>query len=238
MYGKEEVELMQSIQAKGKARSAYSNQVISFIQSKGGAGKSTLLSTLAKRMHRDGAKLFVIDTDEQKDSYYFCRDMDYENVDWAFIDDLEKLKTQMPKIKEYGYDAILIDTVGVNSPVTKEIAILSDLVFVPSKDDPLTMKGAARTFKRLKEIGMDHKCLSVLMDTDPNTRLSKRTTEYFDSIGIERLPVHIKHLIGFKEMMIDDSAGNSGPTYKAIEALMYSLQVRLKIDFYSKKTGE
>jgi len=214
-------------------------QVISIIQSKGGAGKTTLLIALATAMANDGARIAVIDTDPQKNTYDFCEAYPNFNFDYEYITDANVIGPVINKLKESGYDAIFIDTAGFDSSMVTFVTANSDLVLVPSKADQNNVVGAVKTYSLIQSTCMnmnkDIAVYVVMMDIDRATNITKKVVAEILEAKIPLMRTFVGHATGFKEMLTEGIIHKSGATRKNIEALMCELQMKNMLEFYKTK---
>lgn len=220
------------------------NQVISFLQSKGGAGKSTTLATIATHMANDGAKIAIIDTDPNKDTLSFCELSNF-NFEYGFVDNPNNIKPAISQLKETGYDVIFIDTAGADSTLNTYVIANSDLVIIPSKCNKSDAEKAVYTYKRVMAVADNfNKTIPVklvLVDVDHGTNMTESIRKGLNDANMPLLNVNVGHATGFKELASKAIVPKSGPTRKHINSLMCELQMKQLLEFYNKpfkKVGE
>ena len=159
-----------------------------------------------------------------------------ENIDFVFVDEIGKISTVISKLKESGYDAILIDTVGTKEQMSTKIGRESDLVLIPCKEDIFSVKAAMLANKLVNYLNKVHSLqiqpYVVMMDVDDDTTLTAQMIQAMESQNIPRLPVVVKHLTGFKNILVNKNPDKSGPAFRNTESLMYAFQSKGLIDFY------
>lgn len=211
------------------------NQVISFMQTKGGAGKTTSLATIATHMAQDGAKIAIIDTDPNKDTYDFCKMTDY-NFKYAFIDDANKIKPAIKKFKSDGFDAIFFDTAGADSTLNTYVIANSDLIFIPTKCNKSDASKAVATYRRIVAAGDNFNreipAYVLLVDVDHDTNITKGISDGLKRADIPMLNTKVGHATGFKELTSKGVIPKSGAVLRHINSLMCELQMKKLIEFY------
>lgn len=213
-------------------------QVISVVQEKGGAGKTTLLSSLAALMVGDGARVAVIDTDEQQHLSGWAG-KDQLTLDWIYEDNDEKLIPTVKALKKNDppYDAILIDTAGFKSVMAVYAITTANLVLIPSKANEADAKGARRTYSHVQSAAesadKDIPAYVVMMDVDPHTNITQAISDAFDGAGVPRLDTACAHRTGFKEMT-STGRGPEGSAKASMQSVLAEMQKRDLINFYSE----
>lgn len=212
------------------------NQVISLMQTKGGAGKTTSLITIATHMAIDGAKIAIIDTDPNKDTYDFCKMTNY-NFAYAFIDDPNKIKPAIAKFKSDGFDAIFIDTAGADSTLNTYVIANSDLVLIPAKCNKSDASKAVYTYKRViaaaDNFNKEIPAWVLLVDVDHDTNITKGISNGLAKAGIPLLKTKVGHATGFKELTSKGIVPKSGAVLRHINSLMCELQMTGLVEFYN-----
>lgn len=213
-------------------------QVISVVQEKGGAGKTTLLSSLAALMVEDGARVAVIDTDEQQHLSGWAG-KEKIDLDWTYEANDEKLIPTVKALKKADppYDAILIDTAGFKSVMAVYAITAAQLVLIPSKANEADAKGARRTFSHVQSVAesadKDIPAYVVMMDVDTHTNITQAITEAFDGAGVPRLNAVCAHRTGFKEMT-STGQGPHGSAKASMQTVLAEMQTRGLIQYYSQ----
>ena len=105
-------------------------KTIALVNQKGGAGKSTLCQELAVCAENGGAKVAIIDHDEQGSVSQWGKDRESEAP--VIIPASGKPLASFIKLaREKGYDFVFIDTAGKDSPSSYEAMEQADLCLVP-----------------------------------------------------------------------------------------------------------
>ena len=102
-------------------------------------------------MVHDGARVALIDAADRKNLFRWADKRKIETDFMALIDD-EKLVPTVRKLKEQGYDAVLIDTAGYKSAMSIYAIGAANLVLAPSKADEGDAICAMRTFKHIQSV--------------------------------------------------------------------------------------
>jgi len=214
-----------------------SNQVISLMQTKGGAGKSTTLATIATHMASDGAKIAIVDTDPNKDTYDFCKATKYD-FKFAFIDNPNEIKPAISQLKKTGYDAIFFDTAGADSTLNTYVIANSDLVIIPAKCNKSDATKAVATYRRVMaacdNFNKTIETRLLLVDVDHDTRMTNSILSALIKADMPLLNTKVGHATGFKELTSNGSIPKSGAAKNHINSLMCELQMKNLLDFYNK----
>lgn len=176
--------------------------VISAIQQKGGVGKSTLLCALALLLSRDGARVVIIDTDRQKTCADF-HDLADPGFD-VYPETNEDLLRGVVQGLAPKYDAILIDTAGIDSQMVVYVAASSDVVLIPSGASRPDAAGAVRTWKKVQQVqeiaGKPTHVQVVMMNFNPTARITTNVHEAYAAAEAPLYRVGLPTLTGFREM--------------------------------------
>lgn len=212
-------------------------QVISVVQEKGGAGKTTLLETIAAQMVNDGARIALIDTDDRENLYRWAK-KEAINTDYLTVIDDEKLIPTVRKLKESGYDAVLIDTAGYKSATAIYAIGAAHLVLIPSKADEGDAVCAVRTYRHVQAVSenmeKDIPAYVVLTDVDPRTNITKEIQTALQAQHVPLLDVLVGHATGFKEMKSTGTGPIGGTAAREAQKLMATLQECRLLWFYEE----
>ena len=124
-------------------------QTVSFVTQKGGAGKSTTCASLAVAAWQAGRWVFVLELDRQGtlSDWINAREADdgpeFEQIDATALD--KALST----LTGAGYDLVLIDTPGVDSPGVNAAMRVADLALIPCRPTAPDLKGCMPTVQAL-----------------------------------------------------------------------------------------
>ena len=123
--------------------------VIAFVTQKGGSGKSTTAASVAIAAFQAGRKVFMLEMDKQGtlSDWYDSRKIE-EGPDFEQIatKDLDKA---LATLNESGYELVVIDTPGVDSPDNNAIMRASDLCLIPCRPTAADLRGCGPTVQAL-----------------------------------------------------------------------------------------
>jgi chromosome partitioning protein len=127
--------------------------VISFVTQKGGSGKSTTAASIAVAASEQGRRVFVLELDRQgtlsdwTESREAETGPDFERVDAAALD------KAIPTLAGAGYDLVVIDTPGIDSPAANAAMRSADLCLVPCRPTATDLRGCLPTVQSLMRLG-------------------------------------------------------------------------------------
>lgn len=127
--------------------------VISFVTQKGGSGKSTTAASIAVAASEQGRRVFVLELDRQGtlSDWIESREAetgpDFERVDAAALD--KAIRT----LAGAGYDLVVIDTPGIDSPAANAAMRSADLCLVPCRPTATDLRGCLPTVQSLMRLG-------------------------------------------------------------------------------------
>ena len=123
--------------------------VISFVTQKGGSGKSTTAASVAVAAFQQGRRVFMLELDQQGtlSDWVESRQADtgpeFERID----------ATALPKalatLKDAGFDLVVIDTPGIDSPAPNAAMRVSDLCLIPCRPTATDLRGCLPTVQSL-----------------------------------------------------------------------------------------
>jgi chromosome partitioning protein len=127
--------------------------VISFVTQKGSSGKSTTAASIAVAASEQGRRVFVLELDRQGtlSDWIESREAetgpDFERVDAAALD------KAIPTLAGAGYDLVVIDTPGIDSPAANAAMRIADLCLVPCRPTATDLRGCLPTLQSLMRLG-------------------------------------------------------------------------------------
>ena len=127
--------------------------VISFVTQKGGSGKSTTAASIAVAAFEQGRRVFVLELDRQGtlsdwvESRQAETGPDFERVDAAALD--KAIQT----LAGGGYDLVVIDTPGIDSPAANVAMRVADLCLIPCRPTSTDLRGCLPTVQSLMRLG-------------------------------------------------------------------------------------
>lgn len=213
-------------------------QIISGMQSKGGAGKSTLLCCLITVMSRDGAKILGIDADPQQTLLRFHDAGDDPIFD--VISETEPAKL-VPLVDAHraSYDAILIDTPGVESQLIVYAAAVSDLILIPTGPSEPDALGAVKTWDHVKATqamrrGPPPTTFVIMNEYRPNTRVTAHINQALATAAVPLFRTGLPSLSGFKEMH-STGAIPDGAAGRALDDFIDALRAGDHLTYYTDR---
>lgn len=216
-------------------------QIITSVQQKGGSGKTTMLGVLASLMAEDGARVFVVDTDEQRSAFHFCKAVcDHGlDIDFESIIDQNVIVPAVRKLAASGdYDVILIDTPGIDSKQTDVALHLTDLALMPVKPtrpDVYGLVASTKTIERIAELrGKPINAFVVYSDVDKNARITKAWETEIKQLPTPFISSRLYHRTGFREFL---SSGRplAGSAREVGRSFLGALQIENALDFYKQE---
>lgn len=160
---------------------------LSLVTQKGGSGKSTLTASIAVAAAEAGNKVIVIDTDRQGTLDRWAERRDKETPEVVSAIDTDKLPPALKAIEGEGYDVVLIDTAGVDSPSTAAAIRASDLCLIPSRPSPADVEAATPTIATV--VRLDKPFAFILNQCPPRSYRVNETAKALGTLGILAEPV-------------------------------------------------
>lgn len=129
--------------------------VVSFVTQKGGSGKSTTAASVAVAAFQQGRRVFMLELDRQgtlsdwTESRKADEGPDFERVDATALDQA------LLMLKAEGYDLVVIDTAGIDSPATNAAMRAADLCLIPCRPTATDLRGCLPTVQSLIRLEKD-----------------------------------------------------------------------------------
>jgi chromosome partitioning protein len=129
--------------------------VVSFVTQKGGSGKSTTAASVAVAAFQQGRRVFMLELDRQgtlsdwTESRKADEGPDFERVDATALDQA------LSMLKAEGYDLVVIDTAGIDSPATNAAMRAADLCLIPCRPTATHLRGCLPTVQSLIRLEKD-----------------------------------------------------------------------------------
>jgi chromosome partitioning protein len=129
--------------------------VVSFVTQKGGSGKSTTAASVAVAAFQQGRRVFMLELDRQgtlsdwTESRKADEGPDFERVDATALDQA------LSMLKAEGYDLVVIDTAGIDSPATNAAMRAADLCLIPCRPTATDLRGCLPTVQSLIRLEKD-----------------------------------------------------------------------------------
>jgi len=158
-------------ESQGETRKA---KIISAIVGKGGSGKSTLLFSLAKYLHDQGCRVLVLDTDVNTSLtlQYQRRILMVEDGNINEMNYPEVRSVTLPRgvvatqnqilTQSEGYDYVLVDMSGALDMKHEAVALISDLVLVPTLTEDKYITPAIDSINILTDISKANDNLPIV----------------------------------------------------------------------------
>lgn len=168
-------------------------KIISIGNQKGGVGKTTTTMQLAGSLARRGAKVLVVDADEQATATRWSV-MNEETPFPATVVGLSasgsKLHREIQKFVDQ-YDYILVDCPpSVSAPTPQSAFLVSDLVVIPTRPSLADIWAVQETLKlveRAEAINEGIKTVILLNAKQPNTSLGRDAAEILSGFNVALL---------------------------------------------------
>ncbi|WP_020592828.1 AAA family ATPase [Kiloniella laminariae] len=211
-------------------------QIITALQQKGGAGKSTMISCLAAVMAEDGARVVIIDTDQQKSCMEWAEERELPNLDVVSHLSEDTLFDLVEKL-EKSYDVILIDTAGYDSRMATYAIQISNLLLIPSGGSKKDIKGAARTWLHANNLTKRNKeapeIKIVIWKVKKGTNVLAHAKNSLIESELPVLPTIVPALIGF-DVISWNGGLPEGSARAAVNEFVASLQIEGHLKYYVK----
>jgi chromosome partitioning protein len=124
-------------------------KTVSFVTQKGGSGKSTTAASVAVAAMQQGRRVFLLELDKQGTLSDWIESRTVEGgPEFERIDAL-KLDAAMETLASSGYDLVVIDTPGVDSPATIAAMRAADLALIPVRPTAADLRGCRPTAQTL-----------------------------------------------------------------------------------------
>jgi chromosome partitioning protein len=124
-------------------------KTVSFVAQKGGSGKSTTAASVAVAAMQQGRRVFLLELDKQGTLSDWIESRTVEGgPEFERIDAL-KLDAAMETLARSGYDLVVVDTPGVDSPATVAAMRAADLALIPVRPTAADLRGCLPTAQTL-----------------------------------------------------------------------------------------
>lgn len=156
--------------------------VISFVTQKGGSGKSTTAASVAVAAFEQGRRVFVLELDRQGtlsdwiESRQAETGPEFERVDATALD--KALST----LREAGYELVVIDTPGIESPGANAAMRVADFCLIPCRPTATDLKGCLPTVRSL--IRLEKPFAFVLTQCPPRSPRVDETRAGLAALGL------------------------------------------------------
>lgn len=152
-------------------------KVLALVTQKGGTGKSSLAVSIAVAAQERGQRVYVVDLDQQGTARNWYERREAETPEVATIDG-SKLSAAIGALARQGYDLVILDTPGVDTPATSAAMQAADLCLIPARPSVADIEAARPTVRSLTRLG---KPFSFVLNQCPPGR-SVRTSDAFRAL--------------------------------------------------------
>ncbi len=128
-------------------------RVICFIGQKGGTGKSTLALNLAVTAERFGERVALIDLDPQGTTASWGMTRPSPTPVLLTQTDVGSLSDTLLRLQAGGFTVMLIDTPGMDGPVSHGAMRVADLCLVPVRPSEADVRATMPTIRALSALG-------------------------------------------------------------------------------------
>jgi chromosome partitioning protein len=127
-------------------------QIIALASQKGGAGKTTLAGHLAVEAERFGAgPVALIDADPQGSLADWWNERKAETP--VFVQtSLANLRNDIDRLRDLGFNLLIIDTPPAITSTIAEVVKLADLVIIPTRPSPHDLRAVAKTVDLVEDL--------------------------------------------------------------------------------------
>lgn len=156
--------------------------MISFVTQKGGSGKSTTAASVAVAAIEQGRRVFLLEIDRQGTLSDWIENRQTEaGPEFERIDAAE-LEKAIATVKGAGYDLVVIDTPGVDSPAVNAAMRAADLCLIPVRPTATDLRGSRSTVAALMRLGKEF--AFVLAQTPPRSPRVDETRAGLAALGL------------------------------------------------------
>lgn len=164
-------------------------EIISIVSAKGGVSKSLLSINLYDYLKRDNKKVLLIDTDKQKSSFDFLKELNEEDISAVSTEsDFDFVLAQAKKEKE-PYDYIVVDTAPTITPLNAHIIKHSDKVLIAAKPARFDIKSIYNVVDLVKESKVKDSCILFTQTINNSTNTKKNLDELVEIFKQEDMKV-------------------------------------------------
>ncbi len=204
-------------------------KVISVLNQKGGAGKSTIAINVAVGFAREGKKVLLIDTDNQRSCLYWYSNRDEEpEVKVESIPISGALRKAIPEHKK-NYDVIIIDGVPSEDKMTTASIDVSDFILIPFQPSAMDYWSTETLAERV--MGSD-KNAAYLLSRFPTSR-TRLSEEIYTLIKEQELPLletRIRNRVSYADSISNSTTiwnWDDKKAFEEVEGLMTEIKAAL-----------
>lgn len=175
-------------------------KIIATINEKGGSGKSTIATNLACALHRQGARVVLIDADPQGTTRDW-RAASPEGANVPAVIGADRPKELQAAIKNASADYVVIDTPAKAGDMSAAVVSAADIALIviqPSGADVWASAPTVRLVRQKLDMGREIDAAFLVNRAAANTRLSKliRDGEWND-YGIDQMKSTVSNRVSF-----------------------------------------
>lgn len=153
-------------------------KVIAFVTQKGGTGKSTLSVMCAIAAQEAGNKVAMLDMDKQASISQWSDEREQAEPPVYSIG-ADELEQAVIGLKSKGFDYIIVDTAGVDSPATLAAMRIADMCLIPTRPTPQDLKALRPTHQAVVRLDKDF----AFILNQVGARLFQRYKEAASALG-------------------------------------------------------
>ncbi len=161
-------------------------KIVSLCTQKGGASKSTTAANIAVAAHQAGRKVFLLELDRQGTLSDWADNRKPEGGPDVEHIDSNDLDRALGALKTGGYQLVVIDTPGVDSPAVAHAMRVSDLCLIPCRPTAPDLRGALPTVQAL--LRLDRPFAFVLSHCPPRGPRIDEARAGLSALGIVAEP--------------------------------------------------
>jgi chromosome partitioning protein len=154
-------------------------KTIALVTQKGGTGKSSLAVSLAVAAEEAGHRPYIIDLDPQgtAKNWYERREGDSPQV--AAIE-ASQVGAALATLNKQGFDFVILDTAGVDTPATVSAMQAADLCLIPARPSIADIEATRATVGTLTKL---NKAFAFVLNQCPPGK-SMRTTDAYRALNL------------------------------------------------------
>lgn len=127
-------------------------KTIALVTQKGGTGKSSLAVSLAVAAAQEGRQPYIIDLDPQGTARNWFERREADSPQVAAIE-AARIPAAVATLKAQGFDFLVIDTAGVDTPATVSAMQVADLCLIPARPSIADIEASRATVGTLTRLG-------------------------------------------------------------------------------------
>src|SRR3954466_150847 len=140
--------------------------ILALVTQKGGTGKSSLAVSLAVAALERGLKVYMIDLDPQATARNWFERREAAEPEVATVE-ANRLPAALMALQRKGFDLVILDTPGVDTPATTAAMQAADLCLIPARPSVADIEAAKPTIRSLNKLG---KPFSFVLNQCPPNR--------------------------------------------------------------------